>query len=309
MRTGETIEVRRVRTPDRCHEHEIRSLLPRYNKLWMWHLDLALSGKLDDLEARFYIGVLNKRVVGNVSTWEHGPIGIVAHLFTARSYRKKGVCAALMTTMIQDFRNRRGKVLIGGFRPASYPIAKSLGFKSVSDNSEVMHLKLDPYFEEDNFRAERVLCRDLMWKDWPGVSLLFGVRDGWRLRSVKHKVFGPHDYEDYFLQDMWEHQQGTCKSKVLVTERGSLVGHAVLTSKCSQRGSVWLLDFFIHPVSVSRAGILLDALTIPLGKTECYVEECCRGKLDALLASGFREEARKQLKFDRRTLITILMKD
>jgi predicted GNAT family acetyltransferase len=306
LKTGEAIDVRRVRTPDHYHEHEIRSLL-HYNKLWMWYLDLALGGKLDDLEARFYIGILNNNVVGNVSTWEYGPIGIVAHLYTARSYRKKGVCTALMRNMIQDFRNRGGKILIGGFRPASYPIAQSLGFKSVTDNSEVMHLEPNPYFVQDYFRAGKLSCRDLMWKDWPGVSLLFGVKEGWRLRSVKYKVFGPYDYEDYFLRDMWENQQESCKSKVLFTERGNVVGHAVLTFKYSQKGSFWLLDFFIHPASVSNIGIVLDALTIPAGKTRCYVGEDCREKLKALLDKGFREKGRKRFRLAGKPVDTILM--
>jgi hypothetical protein len=307
LRTGEAIEVRRVTVPDRYHELGIRELLPRYSALWTWHLGLAFRGKLDDLRTLFYVGVLKDQIVGNVSTFQYGPVEIVAHLFTARRHREKGICTNLMSAMVQDFRNRGGKVLIGGFRPASYPIAKSLGFKSLIDSPEVMHLELDRRFEQYYFRPEKVSCRDSKWHDWPGVSLLFGVKEGWRPRSVKYKIFGSYDYEDHFLQDMSERQEGICKSKVLVTERRSVIGYAVLTFKRHYKGNFWLLDFFIHPTSFSYAEAFLNALAYPSGKIRCYVEQNCPEKLELLGNKGFRVKNRRQFRFVGRTLETIMM--
>jgi predicted GNAT family acetyltransferase len=308
LKTGETMQILVVKTPDRHYRRRIMSFLSYTNELWRWHLHLAIRGELDDLQARFYLGLLKRRIISNVSTWENGSTGIVAHLFTARNHRKKGACTALMKAQIQDFRSRGGKVLIGGFRPSSYPIAKSLGFKSIINNSEVMHYDLRPGLDREYFQAKKVFCRDSMWKDWPGISLLFGVREGWSLRSMKHKVYGAFDYEDYFLEDMRERSRGLCISKVLITEKENIVGYATLTSKHRGKSSFCLLDFFIHPAIASRADTLLDAIDFPPGKVRCYVESGCYEKRDMLLRRGFEEKTiQKQIKGDGKKLDIIAM--
>ncbi len=297
-----------VKTPDRRYERSIVSFLSCINALWRWHLNLAIRGELDDLEARFYLGLLKQRIISNVATWEHGSIGMVAHLFTARNHRRKGACTALMKAQIQDFRSRGGKVLIGGFRPASYPIARSLGFRSITDNSEVMRCDLHSSFDREYFQAKKVFCRDSMWEDWPGISLLFGVKKGWCLRSIKHKVYGAFDYEDYFLEDMKERLMGLCISKVLITEKESIVGYATLTSKYRGKGSFCLLDFFIHPAVASFTDTMLDAIDFPSGKVRCYVESGCHEKRDMLLERGFKEKViQKQIKGDGKKLDIIAM--
>jgi hypothetical protein len=289
LRMGEIMEIYMVKTPDSNYEQDIMSFLSPTNRLWRWHLDLAIHGALDELEPRFYLGLVKGRIVSNVSTWEYGSIGLVAHLLTAKEHRRTGACTASMKAQIQDFRHRSGKVLIGGFKPTSYTIAKSLGFSSIIDNSEVMHYNLDLHFKKEYFEARKVSCRDSMWKDWPGVSLLFGTQEGCCIRSMKHRIFEPFDYEDYFLGDMWERLNGLCISKVLVSEEGSVVGYATLTSKYHVKSEFWLLDFFIHPNAASCAGTMLDAMDFPPTKTRCYVESGCPEKREMLLRSGFKE--------------------
>ena len=308
LKAREVMEICSVKTPDRYYGRKISSFLPCHNELWQWHLNLSVRGKLDELGSRFYLGLVNDKIISNVSTWEYGPIGIVGHLFTLENHRGKGACTALMNTQIQDFRNRGGKILIGGFKPSSYPIAKRLGFKSITDNSEVMRYNLFPRFENEYFEAKKAFCRDSMWKDWPGVSLLFGIKEGWHLRSIKHKIFGPFDYEDYFLEDMQERLKGLCASKVLVTEEGNIVGYSTLTFMNHAKDGVYMLDLFIHPKSIFYAYTMLESMRFPKGKTRCYVEPSCREKLDILLRFGFKERAvRKLTKQDRKALEPVAM--
>jgi len=300
------MEVRCVVMPDDHHKSLIKSLLPRYSPLWTRHLNLSFSGELGDLKTRFYVGVLDDKLIGNVSTWESKPLGIVGHLFTDKKYRRKGVCTNLMKIMIRDFSRRDGKILIGGFRPASYRIAKRLGFKSLADESEAMHLELDKHFEEDYFSDKNSWCREMEWRDWPGVSLLFGVKEGWHVRSLKHEIFGPYDFEDFFLEDMWQKLHGLCQPKVLVTEKENVVGYAALTFNHSEKHGFWLLDFFVHHSRVSDMSIMLDSLTYPSGKIRCHIEGNCKEKIDALLDRGFTEK-RRRFKFVGKTLDMIVM--
>ncbi len=307
LKNGEIMEIRMVKAPDDDHRHDITSFLAPNKKIWLWHLNMAVRGELDELYSRFYLGFLKGKIISNVSTWEYGPIGIVGHLFTVEDCRRKGACTVLMKTQIQDFLNRGGKILIGGFKPSSYPIAKNLGFKSIVNNSEVMRYDMCSDFEREYFQAKKTVCRDSMWKDWPGVSLLFTVKEGCYLRSVKHKIFGPFDYEDYFLEDMWERLKGLCMSKVLVTEKGNVVGYATLTLKHHLGGNCWLLDLFVHPAIISHVNTMLNAMHWPKGKIRCYVEANCHEKHQALLTQGFEERAVLQKRINGKILRIILM--
>jgi len=309
LKTKEIMEIYMVKAPDGYYRHSITSFLGLNKGIWLWHLNLAFRGELDELEFRFYLGQIKGRIISNVSTWEYGSIGIVGHLFTAEEHRRKGACTVLMKTQIQDFLKRGGKILIGGFKETSYSIAKNLGFKSIVKDSEVMRCDLFPNFEKVYFHTDKTWCREPMWKDWPGVSLLFTVREGWYLRSMKHKIFGPFDYEDYFLEDMREQLKGICMSKVLVTQKDSIVGYVTLTLRHHLNNSFWLLDFFIHPSNVSHAHTLLEAINWPKGKIRCYVEGDNREKQDVLLTRGFQEKMilKKHIKRNGKTLNIIVM--
>jgi hypothetical protein len=310
LRTGEIMEVYMVRTPDPHYGRDIVSFLSMSipnEELWLWHLNLAIHGELDELESRFYIGLLTNRIISNVTTWKYGAIGIVGHLFTVEEHRRKGACTGLMKAVIQDFRKHDGKILIGGFRETSYPIAKNLGFKSIVDHCEVMHCYLDPHFESEYFRTKNVFCRDSMWKDWPGIGLLFGIREGEYLRSIKHKIFGNFDYEEHFLEDMRERLKGLCISKVLTSEKGSIVGYATLTYKHELKDNFWLLDFFVHPENMSYADNIFDAMGFPTGKIRCYVDSKAEEKHVLLLKRGFKKKTRKQITHYGKTLDITLM--
>jgi len=307
LRTGEMLDAYSVRAPDDHYERDIRSFLPRYAPMWLWHLHLSLRGQLDELESRFYLGLLKDRIVSNVSTWKSGPIGIVGHLFTDADQRGKGACTELMKTAMDDFLSRGGKTLIGGFKLASCHIARRLGFKSVVDNCEVMRYDSAPDFVKTYFQAQKTRCRDALWKDWPGISLLYTTRDGWNLRSIKHAISGPFDYEDYFLKDMRKRLKGLCKSKVLVTERDYIVGHATLNLSEPLGRKHWLLDMFVHPASLSQLDTMLDALDWPEDNVRCYVETGLDEKRNALQARGFREKGVSERRVKGKTLRTTLM--
>jgi hypothetical protein len=296
-----------VKPPDERYEQGVRSFLSPSKRIWAWHLDLSLRGGLDDLDSRYYLGFLKHRMISNVTTWEHSPIGIVGHLSTVEDHRNKGACTTLMKTVIHDFLDRDGKTLIGGFKPASRSVAEKLGFRSITNHSEVMRYDASPSFEEDYFQPGKISCRNSTWKDWPGIEFLYTIKQGWSLRSMKHRILGPYDCEDFFLEDMWQRTRGSCVSKVLATEKEHILGYAALTLEHRFEGDFWLLDFFIHPVAVSHVETTLNAFDWPEGKVECYVEAGCLEKRDALQTQGFEEKATFRKRFKTRTIEVILM--
>lgn len=293
LRAGDNMEIYLVKTPDNYYRDRVLAFLGHKGEIWQWHTDLSFRGELGELETRFYIGSMGDRIIGNVSTWEQGPLGILGHVFTAKDQRRKGVFKSLLAACIQDFRRRGGKILILG-TPTDAPwnhVYKGFGFRSITEGSEVMRYDVDPNFERSYFQSGKLHCREPEWKDWPAVSVLYSVQGGWYVRSVNYSIFGPFDYEDKFLYDTKKIRKGKCQARVLLTERESVVGYATLTPDDRWDRKIWLLDFFLHPLSKSHAVSLLKTMLWPEEKVQCYVEADAHEKIAALSAQGFQKEA------------------
>lgn len=292
LKTGERIVINVVRTPDCSYGENIRAFLPHLDEIWQWHLGLALRGQLDELETRFYLGILNGRIIGNVSTWEHRSLGILGHVYTAEDQRRKGVFNSLVKACLQDFRDRGGKITVLG-TPVDAPwnhVYRECGFADIAEGSEVMRCDLDPDFQKTFLQSKKIYSREVKWSDWPSLSILYTVQEGWLLRSMRYSVFGPLDYEDHFLHDMKRTNGNECQVRVLVTEEEHVVGHSTLSFLRREEGPVWLLDFFVHSVHVSGAACLLDSLHWPTERVRCYVEEDNREKMSVLSGMGFHRE-------------------
>lgn len=294
LKTGESMGICLVQTPDEAYRDQILSFLGHKEGMWRWHLELSFEGKLDELETRFYLGTINDRIIGNVSTWEHDSLGVLGHVFTAKDQRRKGVFKALLALCIQDFQRRGGKTMILG-TPADAPwnrIYKSVGFGSIVSTrklqkDEVMRYDVDPDFERKYFQPGQVHTREPKWGDWPAISMLYSVQGGWFVRSIKHGIFGAFDYEDGFLDDMKKILQRKCQARVLLTEAESIVGHATLSPDNRWDCQVWVLDFFLHPLFESHAVSLLGTMCWPKEKVQCYVEADSHQKISALSTQEF----------------------
>src|SRR5207248_6496886 len=97
------------------------------------HMRMALRGETDRLETRYYLGMLEGVPVANVMTVESDGVGILGHVFTRPEHRRKGICQAIMGRLMEDFRQRNGRVLLlgTGFESAPYWIYHSFGFRSL----------------------------------------------------------------------------------------------------------------------------------------------------------------------------------
>jgi len=233
------------------------------------------------------------RIISNVSTWEHDSTGILAHVFTVEDQRRKGACKAIMAALMEDFLHRGGKILtLGtGYDSPPYHIYKSFGFRSMTEGSGSMRYDADPAFEGEFFSWGNVRLRGLEWQDWSTLNVLFAVQDGSYLRSLSHGVFGPTNYEGYFLQDLKGKLEGSWQASLLESERGAIVGYATLIPDGRWRNQVWLLDLFLHPRFESHAISLLKTMDWPEKKVQCYVETDSSWKIGALSRLGFRKEA------------------
>ncbi len=149
LKTGEKMEIYVVSAPDDEHEDDVLSFLRHKGKIWLWHMKAAFRGETGRLQSRFYLGIVDGRIISNVSMWEHGSTGILAHVFTVEDQRRKGACKSLMAALMEDFLRRGGKILtLGtGYDSPPYHIYKSFGFRSMTEGSGSMRYDADPDFE------------------------------------------------------------------------------------------------------------------------------------------------------------------
>src|SRR5690242_15346887 len=124
LKTGEILRIECLTAPDEERAGQIKSFLAHKPSSYRWHIDAAFAGECDDLETRFYIGLLDGQLVGIIMTVEARGVGILGHVRTREDQRRKGICQAIMSHKMQDFRQRGGHVLLlgTGYQSPAYHI-------------------------------------------------------------------------------------------------------------------------------------------------------------------------------------------
>ncbi len=297
LKSGEIMEIGVVKAPDEEYASRINSFLEHKPDVYKWHIRRSVREELDELETYFYIGKLGDEIIANIMTVEHLGVGILGHVFTKPEHRRKGACAAVMREQMEDFRRRGGKALyLGtGYGGVAYRIYSSFGFRSVVPGSGFMRYFAEEDFESKWFdqRETTVRVKEVQWHDWAKMTALTGVVEGDWLRSVMIPIYGPTNFEGGFLALKRELEEGRRyrEVKLLESEKtGAIVGFAALMDDPRWGGNVCLLDLFVHPNFWSSADPLMDALSWPSKKVQCFTESTSDGKIALLKAYGFQQE-------------------
>lgn len=303
LRTGEPVELGIVLGPDAEHAEQIKPFLAHKGGVWNWQVEKSLHEPLDLLETRYHVAKLGGQIICNVMTVEYGRTGILGHVFTKPEQRRKGACDLVMEVAMNHFRERGGGVLLlgTGFNSPPYWIYHSFGFRSVYEGAGFMRFATDEDFEAKYFAPGDVKVRDVLWHDWPRLSLLMSGKQGECLKLLGMGVRGQASYESGFLamrKAMSEHPSAW-RVKVVESEKGAVAGIALVQPDSRWFGAVSLLDLHVHPNFAPHAPALLRELPLPPGKTQCYVEAGAKAKAAALRACGFSWEATFKNQFHR----------
>ena len=301
LKTGEMMEIGVVLSPDREYADGIMDLLSHKDDHWKWHIEKALKGEITGLETRFYIGQLDGQIIANVMTVEYDRTGFFGHVYTRPEHRRKHACTSVMEQQMEDFRQRGGGIMFlgTGYNSAAYWIYHSHGFRSLMEKSGFMRYSSEEDFEASHFTPGEVRIIDVDWKHWSMLSVLASVPGIESLRSVVFRVYGSEDFGEIFPEFMQSLVAGRIKVKLLESESGAVVGCAILASDDRWRGKTYILDIFAHPNFVSHYETLLNALQLPEGKIQCYVDANAPGeKIAALQQADFNREARIEKQFE-----------
>lgn len=111
LKTGEPLEIGVVLAPDETCAPLVKPLLGHKPGRFRWHIDCSFEpGRIQGLEPRYYLGLLDHRPICNIMTAEYEGMGILGHVFTVPEHRRKGACNLVMAEQMQDFRQRGGRM-------------------------------------------------------------------------------------------------------------------------------------------------------------------------------------------------------
>lgn len=297
LKTGETLHIECVIPPDGAREAQIRPFLGHKPENYRAHIEGALAGQCDDLETRFYIGLLNGEMVGNIMTVESGGVGIFGHVNTREDQRRKGICQSIMRHQMHDFQERNGKVLLlgTGYQSAAYHIYASFGFRDWEPGRPGL-MRYDnpnfPDFLESYFAPAPARSTPARWKHWPLVSLLAATPVPAYLRNLGFHVWGVELLEGGYCRFLSEQERVSARAAVLESPTGAVTALANCQPDPRWRGDVQLLDLMVYPTaSVADLTALIEALPLPNTPVQCYADPRDAAKIQALEAVGFRREA------------------
>jgi GNAT superfamily N-acetyltransferase len=296
LKTGETLHIECVTAPDAEREEQIMPFLGHKGGPWQKHITDSFAGQCDGLETRYYIGLLDGQMVGNIMTVESHGVGILGHVHTRSDQRRKGIASSIMQHQMEDFRRRNGHVLLlgTGYQSAAYWIYHQFGFRDLEGASPgTMRYAVEPDFESRFFAPAPGRPEPATWRHWPLVALLSSVPGPSYLRSLALDVWGVHLLEGPYCRFMAETSgRPDTRAAVLAAENGAVTAMATCLPDSRRHGDGQLLDLFAHPnARRDDLAALLRSLPLPDAPMQAYAEPRDTEKVAALEACGFQRTA------------------
>ena len=294
LRTGERLTVECVVPPTPEREAQIRPFLGHKPPNYRAHIEAALTGQCDALETRFYIGLLDGEMVGNIMTVETGGIGIFGHVHTREDQRRKGICDAIMRRQMEDFRRRQGHVLLlgTGYRSPAYNIYAAHGFRDWPVGKPgTMRYDSAPQaeFEAVFFAPAPSTPVPARWKHWPLIALLATLPVPVTLRSLTLDLWGVGLMEGPYSKFVTAYGSRPEAAAVLESATGAVTALATCVPD-SRWPDIHLLDLFAHPVATAEdLSRLLQSLPLPDSPVQSYADPRDTQKMAALESIGFRK--------------------
>jgi GNAT superfamily N-acetyltransferase len=294
LKSGEEAQLLQIIAPESAWTDRLLPFLAHKGEPWIWPMKLALEEGIPGIRMSFFELLLDGDIAGNITTVDAGGLGMLQHVFTNPDHRRKGICQLLMQAACDDFAGRGGRAMYLGTGYDSPPfwIYHSFGFRSIQESGAMKWLP-DAQFEQSHFAPGETSVREVQWGDWPALTALYQSEQGWYLRGFHFGQYGHASYEGVFPAMQGQMSKGAITQvKVLVKSDGAVMGHALLATQRQWRGDPYLLDCFVHPRSEADAAKLLGAITWPTDrKVQCYCDAEAAGRMAALQATGFEQEA------------------
>ena len=291
--SGDTLTTARIEGPDREWTEQLKPFLSHKGAPWTSQIRETLETSTAPLESRYYVGIVDGRVVGNVSTFTCRGVGILGHVFTHPDFRRRGISKAIIEAQMADFASGgEALILSTGLEGHARRMYEGFGYRSIALESHEMALyrESEAEFYAWFFRAGESVTRGLDWGDWALLTALMVQPEGSNLRLVAFSVYGRATMEATFLA---MRNRRDSDFAVLQGVEGSAVGIVSLVPDMRFPG-VRILDLFVHPHYEGDEEKLISSIRLDSidGKILSYALTSDSAKIAILEANGFSIEAR-----------------
>lgn len=178
--TGEKVEVAVINCPDLIWAERIEKLLIHKGEPWNWQNSQFLRADVG-FETRFYILHRDGVPFANTLLSDGGGVGIVNHVWTVPEDRQKGASSGLMRLVMEDFKRRKGDMLVlqAGYGEVAYSMYKKFGFESLEPQSGYMdwYANDKTQFLQNYFALSETQLQPLQWKHWLAIQPLLQCED------------------------------------------------------------------------------------------------------------------------------------
>ena len=295
LRTGENLNICVVKAPDDQYQDLVRPIISHKHDNEQWHLDQVFADRVEYLETRFYLGLLENRAVCNIMVSEHGGAGIVSHVYTLPEHRRKGIARLVMTAQMADFQARSGRYLtLGtGYETHPYFMYHSFGFRAVLPGSGHMKYSRDTQYEDDQYQSTSARVIPADWTNWPALNVLCAIKELPPLRNIGLGHLGPRMFEGAYISLIRSLRSSKENQAYLVINAfGAVVGYGTLIPDPRWMGQIDLLDLFVHPNYSDYYRNLMQEFSLPVNrKIQCYVDPDNSTQIETLIEIGFEQEA------------------
>lgn len=296
LKSRETMVVECVVPPEPERAAEIAPFLGHKPAHYFRHVQLALEGRCDGLETRFYVGRIGEQMVGNIMTTEYRGAGVFGHVNTREDQRRKGICNAIMRNQMADFRARSGKLLLlgTGYQSPAYRIYESFGFRDWEGgrNGDMRYEAEDaPAYYAQMFQPAPAKLVSAGWRHWPLVALLAYTPVGVKMRCASLGVRDVKLLEGPYCKVMAECEAGRWEATVLESDTGAVTAIG-LAKPDDCWPEIWNIDLLYHPVADAKAlASLVEQLAGSRERVQCAVDPEDAPKIEAMEAAALRREA------------------
>ncbi len=297
LKSGEEMEIGVVETPDAEWLPRVVPFLGHKPPEYCRHIREALEGPLDALQTRFYLGLVEGKVITEMMTVGDGRVAILGHVFTLPEERRKGACALLMRHQMEHSRQVGYEALcLGtGYDTPPYWIYHSFGFRGVGPGNGCMTWLRETDTEARLYRERPASIRPLRWEDWGQIDLLIlqPLHPGEELpRSPTFGIKTQSSAEGPFLElQLRRRREPAIQARALVTQDGIVVGWAFLAPDPRWFRDAWLADVRTHPAFHTQLPALLASLEFPDAPVYTMLTAPAGPRAAVFAESGFRRLA------------------
>ena len=268
-KSDDQLEIIRVLLPDETYGPVVSDGIPerredrseRHNRIWTQFRQHVLQGGLTGMSVNVYLGYIGSQRVCVVPFFEGGYAAVVEDVSVSESSRNRGVCTAVLTSALADFKARGGEFVSIGPDESNLPAVRAYrkaGFSSAPLPGVCcvwIHCVLGLQFETDRFRpGQSCEVRPYRSDDGPKIHALACVLG-------IDNPFGCA-YEELFY---YAELRREADARVLASTNGTVFGFW-----CDQRP--WRDDVagwsIVHPDYADRAASLAQASVAEGGKHE-----------------------------------------